>query len=269
MNASPRADAPAACLQALPAFTDNYIWLVRQGADAAVVDPGQADPVLEALRAQGLRLRAILLTHHHADHVGGVEALSQATEAVIYGPARETLPRCDVRLNGGNAVRLPGLGLDLAVLDVPGHTAGHIAYCGQAAGRRVAFCGDTLFAGGCGRLFEGTPAEMHDSLSRLAALPPDTQVCCAHEYTLANLRWALAVEPGNRALQEWHGQASRLREAGRPTLPSSIALELDTNPFLRVAQADVAQAASRWSGRPLEGPVEVFAALREWKNQFK
>jgi len=269
MNARPSAGGPPAALHALPAFSDNYIWLVRQGSDATVVDPGQAAPVLDFLRAEGLRLRAILLTHHHADHVGGVNELSQAFDVTIYGPAHETLPRCDIRLGAGDAVRLPELGLDLSVLDVPGHTAGHIAYWGRAAGRPVAFCGDTLFAGGCGRLFEGTPAQMHDSLGQLAALPPDTQVCCAHEYTLANLRWALAVEPGNRALQEWHERACLLRQADRPTLPSSIALELDTNPFLRVAQADVALAASRWSGRALKGPVEVFAALREWKNQFK
>lgn len=268
-TARPVAGQDGGAVVALPALSDNYIWLVRQGDDAVVVDPGQAGPVLQALSRDGLRLRAILLTHHHNDHVGGVVELVQATGAVVYGPAREALPHCDHRLAEGDRVSLAQPALDLQVLDVPGHTAGHIAYHGLAAGQPVLFCGDTLFAAGCGRLFEGTPAQMHDSLQKIARLPADLQVCCAHEYTLANLRWALAVEPGNRALHAWQEQAERLRAAGRPTVPTSIVRELDTNPFLRVAQPEVAQAAATWSGRPLAAPVDVFAALREWKNQFK
>jgi hydroxyacylglutathione hydrolase len=254
----------------LPAFSDNYIWAIVHGDQAAVVDPGDAGPVLQFLEQQGLRLRAILLTHHHADHVGGVSELSRIGGITVYGPAHERLPRCDVPLTEGDRVTLPELDLDLTVLDVPGHTAGHIAYAGRAAGvEPVLFCGDTLFAGGCGRLFEGTPTQMLDSLEKFSVLPPDTKVFCAHEYTLANLRWALAVEPANRTLQQWYQRAQQLRAAGIPTLPSTIGQERATNPFLRTQQPDVARAAASWAGRGQDTPVEVFASLREWKNDFK
>lgn len=259
----------AKSIRPLPALSDNYIWIVRQGRDAAVVDPGEAGPVLDALAADGLQLRAILLTHHHGDHVGGVLELVAQTDARVWGPAGETLPHCDVRLAEGDTVDLPALGLHLSVLDVPGHTAGHIAYAGQAAGQEVLFCGDTLFAAGCGRLFEGTPAQMFDSLGKFADLPKSALVCCAHEYTLANLRWALAVEPDNSPLASWQARATDLRERGLPTLPTSLALERETNPFLRTAQHAVAQAASRYAGRALPGEVDIFAALREWKNEFR
>jgi len=276
-----------AALVPLPAFDDNYIWLVRAGRgdgpdgarDAVVVDPGEAAPVRAALARDGLQLRAILLTHHHRDHVGGVAELVAATGATVYGPARERLPCCDVRVQQGNRVcldtridaRLSTL-VDLTVLDVPGHTAGHVAYYGQAAGQPVLFCGDTLFAAGCGRVFEGTPEQMHASLAALRALTdtvsPDLQVCCAHEYTLANLRWALAVEPENPALRDWQARAKVLRAAGQPTLPTTLALECATNPFLRTDVPAVIAAAARHSGHALANPVAVFAALREWKNHF-
>jgi len=260
-----------AVLVPIPAFDDNYIWLVRHGHDAVVVDPGDSAPVLAALVGQHarekLQLRAILLTHHHRDHVGGVTELVAATGATVYGPARERLPCCDVRLKEGDRIQIDAL-VALTVLDVPGHTAGHIAYHGTAAGQPVLFCGDTLFAAGCGRLFEGTAAQMFASLAKLRALPAELQVCCAHEYTLANLRWARAVEPANVALRDWQARAMALRAAGQPTLPTTLALEGRTNPFLRAHVPAVMAAAARWSRREPDNSVDVFAALRDWKNRF-
>lgn len=236
---------------------------------AIVVDPGDAAPVLQALGSMGLSLQAILVTHHHSDHVGGVDALREATGAAVYGPAAETMPQPITRLAGGSVVS--ALGLRFVVLDVPGHTAGHIAYyCAHADGGPLLFCGDTLFSGGCGRIFEGTPAQMQVSLDALAALPGDTRVCCAHEYTLSNLKFARAVEPDNAALQEYTAHCESLRQAGQPTLPSSIATERAINPFLRTRQATVAQAAlgADASVNPQE-PASVLAALRQWKNEYR
>ena len=254
---------------ALSAFSDNYIWLIHNGKDAMVVDPGQAAPVERALSERKLKLIAILLTHHHQDHVGGVADLVSQTGAMVYGPAGEVLPICDVALVEGDVVSDTVLQLSLSILDVPGHTAGHIAFAGDIAGQPVLFCGDTLFAAGCGRLFEGTAAQMAASLAKFAALPPATAVFCAHEYTLSNMRWARAVEPDNQALQRWQAHAEQQRAEGQPTLPSSIGQELYCNPFLRAREPNVAQAAAQWAERTLTSPVEVFAALREWKNNFR
>lgn len=254
----------------IPALTDNYIWLLRQGNDALVVDPGEAGVVEAYLERHNLTLRAILLTHHHGDHVGGTVALHELSGATVYGPASERLPMCHHRLSEGDTVQLRDFGLTLNVLDVPGHTAGHIAYHGRLAnGTPLLFCGDTLFAAGCGRLFEGTPEQMLQSLGKLSSLPGDTLVCCAHEYTLSNLRWALQVEPQNTALQEREVQAVQLRKQGLPTLPSTMELERATNPFLRTGVTAVSESAARHAAADLASEVEVFARLREWKNNFK
>lgn len=253
----------------VPAFTDNYIWLLRDGGRAVVVDPGDADPVAAALDAAGLALDAILVTHHHADHVGGVAGLAARWRVPVLGPAHEAIPGCTRALDDGDAVELPTVGARLTALHVPGHTRGHIAYAGTVGGARVVFCGDTLFAAGCGRLFEGTPAQMAVSLARLAALPGDTAVCCAHEYTLANLQFAQAVEPDSAALAARAERDRARRARGEPTLPSTIAEERATNPFLRCAEPAVRAAAQSWAGAPLEADVEVFAALRRWKDGFR
>jgi len=251
----------------IPAFRDNYIWMIRGGADpraVAVVDPGDAAPVFAVLEREGLALAAILATHHHADHVGGVAALMAATGARAFGPARERMPAGVRPLAAGDRAQIAGLGLDFEVLDVPGHTAGHIAY----AGHGTVFPGDTLFSAGCGRLFEGTPDEMLGSLDRLAALPGETRVFCGHEYTEANLRFAMAVEPANSAIMDYVKRAAGQRAQGHPTLPSTIELEKRVNPFLRSRNEDVKSAAERRAGRMLSDPVAVFAEIRSWKDVF-
>lgn len=254
-------------LLALPAFEDNYLWFLHDGQRALVVDPGDAEPVLEALQRLGLQLQGILVTHHHGDHTGGVAALRQATGATVYGPARERIPEPYQALHGGQTVSVLSLGWQ--VIDVPGHTAGHIAYYAPAVDDApLLFCGDTLFSGGCGRLFEGTPAQMLASLDALAALPPATRVCCAHEYTLSNLRFALAVEPGNAELINYARQCQQQREQGQSTLPSTIGTERAVNPFLRSRQPAVAQAVRAHAPSAYD-EVAVFAALREWKNSFR
>ncbi len=251
----------------IPAFEDNYFWLWHDGQQALVVDPGAAEPVTQVLQQLGLKLSAILVTHHHADHTGGVNELRRQTGAMVYGPVAEDIPAPYIGCQGGQT--LEACGTSLEVIDVPGHTSGHIAYFAMAAQPSpLLFCGDTLFSGGCGRLFEGTPAQMLDSLTRLAALPDSTRVCCAHEYTLSNLRFALAVEPDNLDLQRHHADCLRLREQGLPTVPSNIEVERRINPFLRSGLPTVAQSVRR-QNPDAQTQVEVFAALRHWKNNFR
>ena len=249
------------------AFEDNYIWLIRGKSPdrVAIVDPGDADPVLAALEKQRLKPAAILCTHHHGDHVGGVEDLLKHYSIPVYGPARERIPTLTHRLKDGDHINLAELGLEFDVLDVPGHTAGHVAYVGGG----LLFCGDTLFSAGCGRLLGGTAEQMHASLSRLAALPEVTRVYCAHEYTEANLRFALAVEPDNADSRAYRDQARVLRQQNLPTLPSTIGLERRVNPFLRTALPRVRQAAEKQAGQALASEAEVFAVLRRWKDGFR
>ena len=253
----------------VPAFEDNYFWLIHGAGSAArkvaVVDPGDAGPVLKALDASHLTLAVVLVTHHHADHVGGVAALAERFGVRVYGPAGEAIPARTHALKGGDEVDLLDLGLRFRVFDVPGHTAGHIAYYGHGA----LFCGDTLFSGGCGRLFEGTPSQMLASLDRLAALPPETQVYCAHEYTASNLRFAAAVEPGNAALREYSGVVSALRARNQATIPTTIGLETRINPFLRTRLPSVREAATAHAGKKLTDDAAAFAVVREWKNGFR
>ncbi|MBC3366089.1 hydroxyacylglutathione hydrolase [Pseudomonas sp. SWRI154] len=252
-------------ITALPAFTDNYIWLLQDHSTrhCAVVDPGDAAPVQAWLDAHpGWVLSDILVTHHHHDHVGGVQALKNATNATVYGPASENIPARDVALEDDAKVKV--LGLDFDIYAVPGHTLGHIAYYH----RGLLFCGDTLFAAGCGRLFEGTPQQMHHSLGRLAALPEDTLVYCTHEYTLSNLKFAAAVEPANPDVAARLEKVIQQRDQGVITLPSTLALEKLTNPFLRTAETSVKQKADERNGQRNQTPSEVFAALRAWKDKF-
>jgi len=250
------------------AFSDNYIWLIHAPADpgaAVVVDPGDDRPVEQALQAQGLRLSAILVTHHHADHVGGVGALAARHGAKVFGPAREPIPCNAQALDDGGKASLEHLGLEFTVMAVPGHTLGHIAYAGHGA----LFCGDTLFSGGCGRLFEGTPAQMLDSLDRLAALPDATNVYCAHEYTLSNLRFAAAVEPDNEHVRDALADTQQRRERDEITLPSTLGRERLINPFLRSREPSLRAAAEHHAGRPLAAAVDVFAEVRRWKDGFR
>lgn len=256
-------------LEPLPAFDDNYIWMLHDGAQALVVDPGDAAPVLRTLQAYDLQLSAILVTHHHGDHTGGIATLKAHTGATVYGTGLEGIAGLDQALQGGETLTI--LGLPVHVLATPGHTRGHVSYWlpGDAGGgwAPLLFCGDTLFSGGCGRIFEGTPAQMYQSLCALAALPDATRVCCAHEYTVSNLRFAAAVEPNNPAIAAHRHHCEARRAAGQPTLPSTLAQEKTFNPYLR-CQHPAVRAAAQAHAHQAQTDTDVFAALRGWKNQF-
>lgn len=259
----------------VPAFEDNYIWLISDGENAVVVDPGDAAPVEAYLTKRGWRLSAILLTHHHHDHVGGVAKLivshSDKGEIPVYGPAGEAIEHLTHRVHQGDRVVIDYPPLNVSVIDVPGHTAGHIAYFQETdpQGTPHLFCGDTLFASGCGRLFEGTPAQMLNSLDALAALPDTTLIHCAHEYTLSNIRFARAAEPGNAALAEWQEKAQKLRAAGEPTLPTTLAHERLANPFLRSDSEEIRATLAAQFERPVRDRLDAFTLLRGWKDKFR
>lgn len=254
----------------IPAFQDNYIWCLHDGTTAWVVDPGDAEPVEKFLAARKLRLEGILITHHHPDHIGGVPQLvHRHSPRQVFGPRNPAIAGITHELIEGDQIEL--MGLSFAVIEVPGHTLDHIAYfaerAAEAATPPLLFCGDTLFAAGCGRLFEGSPEQMHESLQKLAALPATTAIYCTHEYTLANLRFAQAVEPDNLALRTRTSSAEQLRHESQPTLPSTLQLELETNPFLRTSAATV-RAAALTHGAIGSGNAQIFAALRNWKDHF-
>ncbi len=259
-------------ISAIAALESNYYWLLEPEVGQGwgyLVDVGDAEPVLRTLEHRQVALRGVIVTHHHWDHTDGLEQLLRHHPVPVYGPHSERIPQITHPLAGGDRLQLPGI--DFEVLAIPGHTLDHLAYLHRPAhGVPLLFCGDTLFAAGCGRLFEGTPAQMLTSLNTLAALPDDTLIYCGHEYTLANLAFAAAVEPDNPAIAARRRDAQRLRDQGLPTLPSTLAQEKASNPFLRCHLTSVAASAARHLGQcdPLDSAVEVFAAIRRWKDSF-
>lgn len=254
----------------IPAFSDNYIWAIlsSSGSNVCVVDPGDAAPVIEFLASRNLTLTDILITHHHPDHTGGLKELIARYSPRIFGPGQSNIQGITRFVTDGDEVTL--FGCTFSVIAVPGHTLDHIAYFhpGSDGYSPILFCGDTLFAAGCGRLFEGTPKQMHASLAKLASLPAITEVYCTHEYTLANLRFAMAADPTNELLQKRLVKEQDKRQQSQPTLPSSIKLELETNPFLRCNNPSLVKSAAAQLNKIPDSEVEVFAALRSWKDRF-
>ena len=248
---------------AIPALEDNYIWAIHNDQYAAVVDPGEAAPVLAFLDTNGLRLDSILCTHRHGDHTGGIAKLREVYNVPVYGRWHPGNPLVSHKLHEGDKLKLDTLGIEFDVLEIPGHVNDHLAYHAPD----ILFCGDTLFGAGCGGSFEGTVAQLHKSLQRLAQLPDSTRVYSGHEYTAANLRFALACEPNNPDIQQRDKTTQRLRDAKQPTMPSTIALEKATNPFLRCTQPELIRTLQQ-RGLIDTSELGVFTALREWKNQF-
>lgn len=251
---------------AIPALNDNYIWMIVHPTKqtAIIVDPGESKPVLEFLKTHKIDLSAILITHHHWDHTNGIEGILKEYTVPVYGPENDNIPLCDHPLKGQDQLKLPEMEVEYSIIDIPGHTKGHIAYHGH----NCLFTGDALFTGGCGRLFEGTPDQLYHSLATLAKLDPETHVYCGHEYTGANLRFAEAIEPENLILQQRISDTEKLQTRGIPTVPSTIKLELQTNPFLRCHLPSVQNKVEMYCGYPLADNAAIFAALRRWKDTF-
>jgi len=250
-------------ITAIPALQDNYIWAMHDGKLAAVVDPGEAAPVMKFLNARNLQLNAILCTHRHGDHIGGIAELRKVYNVPVYGRRHPNNPHITHDLHEGDSLKLAPFEIEFSILEIPGHLNDHIAYLAP----EIVFCGDVLFGGGCGRNFEGSLAQLHNSLQRLAQLPDNTRVYCAHEYTAANLRFGLACEPDNPALQQRITATQQLRAASQITLPSTIALEKATNPFLRCTQPGIIRTMQQ-RGLTDTSELGVFSAMREWKNHF-
>ena len=250
----------------IPAFNDNYIWMIHDTSSncAAIVDPGDSKPVISVIKQAKVKPVAILITHHHPDHIGGIKELLSHYDIPVFGPAGETIPGIHHSLKEGDKVKLDDIDVEFEIIDVPGHTSGHIAYYGNGK----LFIGDTLFMAGCGRLFEGTAAQMYSSLSKIMQLADDTEIYCAHEYTLANLAFAETVEPDNQDIKKRIESCKKLRAAGIPTVPGTLLTEKHTNPFLRSSEASVISAARRHTGQDLNKSVDVFAAIRNWKDNF-
>jgi hydroxyacylglutathione hydrolase len=257
-------------IHAVPAFDDNYIWILqaKDSARCLIVDPGEAKPVLAFLQQHELQPAGILITHHHHDHTGGINQLVAAYDCPVYGPATESVEGVTHTLRGGEQLDVTAVNMKFDVIDCPGHTAGHIAFYTEDAAEPMLFCGDTLFSAGCGRMFEGNPRQFLASLQRLNQLPETTRVYCAHEYTEANLNFASAVEPDNKAVQQRLQQVRDLRAANQITLPSTLAVEREINPFLRCHLHNVKQAAERHCQTGLGDTIEVFACVRKWKDSF-
>lgn len=251
----------------VPVFKDNYIWVIHNQTNAVVVDPGIAFPVMESLQFKQLQLSAILITHHHNDHTGGIAELLKLFDVPVYGPANESIATVTYPVREGDQINLQELSLNLTVIDTPGHTQGHVAYYGSDP-KKMVFCGDTLFSCGCGRIFEGTAQQLYQSVQKLSQLPDDTFIYCAHEYTLSNIHFARIVDPENWVLSELEITARELRNQNIPTIPTTLALEKTVNPFLRCNQQSIINSAQNYAERSLVTPVSVFTVLRDWKNNF-
>jgi hydroxyacylglutathione hydrolase len=251
-------------IEPIEAFSDNYIWLVTTNEGSIVIDPGESQNLLKILKESNLNLKAILITHHHFDHTGGIEEILSEISIDVYGP-NNNIDSINIRVANGSQINL--LGIEFEIIEIPGHTLDHIAYYSENNGHPILFCGDTLFAGGCGRVFEGTFEQMHDSLSILKNLPLNTKIYSGHEYTESNLKFAKSVEPLNQRIISRYNDVIKLRKQGIPTLPTTIKLELETNPFFRVDLEEVQETISKKFNTPKK-EKDIFTAMRQWKDNF-